>query len=117
MRRLPSLTALRFFEESARHMSFNQSALALCVTPGAVSRQIRLLEDALGTPLFHRDHTGIRLTQQGQALHASLANAFDAIEHAAHAVATTPYGRRKQLTVSTPHRWLWHAYRSRSVPC
>ena len=68
MRRLPSLTALRFFEESARHMSFNKSAAALCVTPGAVSRQIRLLEDALGTKLFDRDHKGIRLTKQGEEL-------------------------------------------------
>jgi DNA-binding transcriptional LysR family regulator len=48
MRRLPSLIALRFFEETARHMSVNRAAIALCVTQGAVSRQIKLLEEALG---------------------------------------------------------------------
>ncbi|WP_062787367.1 LysR family transcriptional regulator [Aquitalea pelogenes] len=110
MRRLPSLTALRFFEESARHMSFNKSAMALCVTPGAVSRQIRLLEEALGTTLFYRDHTGIRLTRQGQALHASLAEAFDVIEQATHIVIQRHPPPRKRLTVITPPtfatRWL-----------
>ncbi|MEK7919695.1 LysR family transcriptional regulator, partial [Burkholderia contaminans] len=54
MRRLPSLIALRFFEETARHLSFNRAAVSLCVTQGAVSRQIRLLEEALGARLFER---------------------------------------------------------------
>jgi LysR family glycine cleavage system transcriptional activator len=54
MRRLPSLIALRFFEETARHMSFNRAAVALCVTQGAVSRQIKLLEESLGEKLFER---------------------------------------------------------------
>lgn len=61
-------------------MSFNQSATALCVTPGAVSRQIRLLEDALGAKLFDRDHRGIRLTSQGSELFACVSEAFDSIE-------------------------------------
>jgi LysR family transcriptional regulator, glycine cleavage system transcriptional activator len=65
MRRLPSLISLRFFEETARHLSFNRAARALCVTQGAVSRQIRLLEDALAIKLFERDHKGIRLTSAG----------------------------------------------------
>ncbi|WP_186249697.1 MULTISPECIES: LysR family transcriptional regulator, partial [unclassified Burkholderia] len=65
MRRLPSLIALRFFEETARHLSFNRAAVSLCVTQGAVSRQIRLLEEALGARLFERDHKGVRLTDAG----------------------------------------------------
>jgi LysR family transcriptional regulator, glycine cleavage system transcriptional activator len=110
VRRLPSLTALRFFEESARHMSFNQSALALCVTPGAVSRQIRLLEDALGTRLFVRDHKGIRLTAQGAELLACVSQAFDSIEHVTRALSTSRNSERKRLTVCAPPtfatRWL-----------
>ncbi|MDC6132320.1 LysR family transcriptional regulator, partial [Burkholderia gladioli] len=54
MRRMPSLIALRFFEETARHLSFNRAATSLCVTQGAVSRQIRLLEDSVGARLFER---------------------------------------------------------------
>ncbi|SAK53118.1 LysR family transcriptional regulator [Caballeronia temeraria] len=110
MRRLPSLTALRFFEESARHMSFNQSALALCVTPGAVSRQIRLLEDALGTKLFDRDHKGIRLTKQGAELLACLSEAFDSIERVTRSLSSAQRSERKRLTVIAPPtfatRWL-----------
>ncbi|BAN27019.1 LysR substrate-binding domain-containing protein [Caballeronia insecticola] len=113
MRRLPSLTALRFFEESARHMSFNKSATALCVTPGAVSRQIRLLEDALGTKLFDRDHKGIRLTKQGEELLACLSEAFDSIERVTRALSAAKRNERserKRLTVTAPPtfatRWL-----------
>ena len=110
MRRLPSLTALRFFEESARHMSFNKSASALCVTPGAVSRQIRLLEDALGTKLFDRDHKGIRLTKQGEELLACLSEAFDSIERVTRSLSVAKRSERKRLTVTAPPtfatRWL-----------
>ncbi|MDR5827352.1 LysR substrate-binding domain-containing protein [Caballeronia sp. LP006] len=110
MRRLPSLTALRFFEESARHMSFNKSAAALCVTPGAVSRQIRLLEDALGARLFDRDHKGIRLTAQGTELLACVSEAFDSIERTTRKLSISPKSERKRLTVSAPptfaSRWL-----------
>lgn len=110
MRRLPSLTALRFFEESARHMSFNKSATALCVTPGAVSRQIRLLEDALGTRLFDRDHKGIRLTAQGVELLACVSEAFDSLERTTRALSNAQRFERIRLTVSAPPtfatRWL-----------
>jgi len=110
MRRLPSLTALRFFEESARHMSFNQSATALCVTPGAVSRQIRLLEDALGTRLFDRDHKGIRLTPQGAELLQCVAMAFDSIERVTRALSNVQRSERRRLTICAPPtfatRWL-----------
>jgi LysR family transcriptional regulator, glycine cleavage system transcriptional activator len=110
MRRLPSLTALRFFEESARHMSINQSATALCVTPGAVSRQIRLLEEALGTRVFDRDHKGIRLTEAGAALLKCVSEAFDSIERTTRALSDAPRNQRKRLSVGAPptfaSRWL-----------
>jgi LysR family transcriptional regulator, glycine cleavage system transcriptional activator len=110
VRRLPSLTALRFFEESARHMSFNKSANALCVTPGAVSRQIRLLEDALGVKLFDRDHKGIRLTAEGKNLLECVAEAFDSIERVTRSMAASSRSERKRLTVCAPPtfatRWL-----------
>lgn len=54
MRQLPSLNMLRVFEEVARHRSFSQAAVGLNVTQGAVSRQIKQLEDYLGVALFIR---------------------------------------------------------------
>jgi LysR family glycine cleavage system transcriptional activator len=100
MRRLPSLIALRFFEETARHMSFNRAAAALCVTQGAVSRQIKILEDSLGTKLFERDHKGIRLTPAGAKLLPCVCSAFDMIEHGTRQLASII--GRKRLVLALP---------------
>jgi LysR family transcriptional regulator, glycine cleavage system transcriptional activator len=100
MRRLPSLIALRFFEETARHMSFNRAAAALCVTQGAVSRQIKLLEESLGAKLFERDHKGIRLTQAGLQFLPCLSEAFDTIERGFRQI-TAAQGRQR-LVVAVP---------------
>lgn len=102
MRRLPSLIALRFFEETARHLSFSRAATSLCVTQGAVSRQIRLLEDALGVRLFERDHKGICLTDAGQRLLPFVEQAFNAIECGVEGVANGPAGAKRRLAVSVP---------------
>lgn len=63
MKRLPPLNALRTFQVAAQLGSFTRAGEALHVTQGAVSRQIRLLEDTLGRALFFRVHQGIRLTE------------------------------------------------------
>jgi DNA-binding transcriptional LysR family regulator len=97
---LPSLIALRFFDETARHLSFNRAAAALCVTQGAVSRQIRMLEDSLGIRLFERDHAGIRLTAAGAQLRPCLAEAFDMIERGCRHIASE--GGHRRLIVSMP---------------
>lgn len=102
MRRLPSLIALRFFEETARHLSFSRAATSLFVTQSAVSRQIRLLEDALGTQLFERDHKGVNLTDAGQRLLPYVEQAFDAIERGVVDVAAEPPRTKCRLTVSLP---------------
>ncbi len=74
--RLPSLTALATFEASARHCSIKRAADELNVTPGAVSRQIKLLEEDLGIQLFGRRQTGIALTAEGETLYATLSDSF-----------------------------------------
>ena len=51
---LPSLNGMRAFEAAARLGSFSRAAAELHVTHGAVSRQVRALEDWLGAPLFRR---------------------------------------------------------------
>ncbi|HMC48025.1 LysR family transcriptional regulator [Caballeronia sordidicola] len=111
MRHLPSLIALRFFEETARHLSFNRAARALCVTQGAVSRQIRLLEESLGVKLFERDHKGIRLTQAGVLLMPSVTEAFDVIERGTRHLTGTV--ERKRLIVSLPPTFATQWFSSR----
>jgi DNA-binding transcriptional LysR family regulator len=65
---LPPLGALRAFEAAARLESVTQAASELHVTHGAVSRQIRALEDTLGQPLFERAGRGLILTADGARL-------------------------------------------------
>ena len=66
--RLPPLNALRAFEAAARRGSFVEAATDLNVTHWAVGKQIRLLEDWLGVPLFERRSRGVSLTDEGAEL-------------------------------------------------
>ncbi|WP_432722189.1 transcriptional regulator GcvA [Jeongeupia wiesaeckerbachi] len=70
--KLPSLPALRAFEAAARHGHFGRAADELFVTHGAVSHQIRALEDTLGFALFSRDGRGVKLTAEGRQLAETL---------------------------------------------
>lgn len=79
-RRLPSLNALRAFEAAARHRSVTRAADELSVTPGAVSRQIRALEEGLGLALFLRGPVGLTLTASGTALMQASGAALDRLE-------------------------------------
>lgn len=73
---LPSLTALAVFEASARHSSLTLAAAELNVTPGAVSRQIKAIEEEIGVTLFVRGPKGVALTAAGEELYSVLANGF-----------------------------------------
>ncbi|HHJ1295578.1 TPA: LysR family transcriptional regulator [Pseudomonas sp. H2] len=74
---LPPLNALRAFEATARLNSVSQAAEALHVTHGAVSRQIKVLEEHLGVALFVKDGRGIKLTDAGVRLRDASGEAFD----------------------------------------
>ncbi|MCB1758254.1 MAG: transcriptional regulator GcvA [Gammaproteobacteria bacterium] len=65
--KLPPLNAVRVFECAARHLSFALAAEELHVTPPAVSHQIKLLEEALGRPLFVRHTRSVALTAEAEA--------------------------------------------------
>ena len=106
--RLLPLNALRAFESAARLLSFSRAAEELSVTPGAVSQQIRLLEDHVGGPLFVREARGLQLTEAGQAALPLLREGFDRLIDAS-ALLRQPQ-RRPQLRISvTPSfaaKWL-----------
>lgn len=71
------LNALRAFEAAARHLSFTRAGLELCVSQGAVSHQVKALEDRLGTTLFRRLPRGLALTDEGLALIPVVQETFD----------------------------------------
>lgn len=74
---LPPLNALRAFEATARLSSVSQAAEQLHVTHGAVSRQLKVLEEHLGVSLFSKDGRGLKLTDAGVRLRDASAEAFD----------------------------------------
>lgn len=107
LRTLPSLNALRAFEAAARLGSVTAAAAELHVTHGAVSRQVKQLEQALGTALFHRAGTRLRLSEAGARLLPVLTSSFDLMEAG---VAQTARARGGNLIVSClgtfTMRWL-----------
>lgn len=98
MKSLPPLNALKVFEAAARHMSFTKAADELHVTPGAVSQQIKALEDYIGGRLFRRTKRALLLTDAAQASLPILREAFDKLEEASRIL--TARGDSKRLTVS-----------------
>lgn len=85
-RQLPPLHALRAFESAARLGRMTAAAQELSVTPGAISRQVRQLEDALGVALFEGPKHQPRLTEAGAQLQPALSHAFDTLAQAVDAV-------------------------------
>ncbi len=71
-RDLPSLNAVRMFEAAARHQNFTRAAEQLYVTQGAVSRQIKRLEQDLQQSLFLRDGPRLELTHAGKRFYKAV---------------------------------------------
>ncbi|SOY72947.1 LysR substrate-binding domain-containing protein [Cupriavidus taiwanensis] len=106
--KLPPLNALRIFEVAARAGSYSAAARELHLTHGAVSRQIEILEQWLGQPLFIRQGQRMVPTVHAQAFAREISTAFDQIS-----AASERYGRiatRKVVRVNAPAtfamRWL-----------
>lgn len=107
-RRLPNLAALRAFEAAARHGNFSRAAEEIHVTHGAISHQVRALEDELGVQLFARHGKRIAITPEGERFAVTLRKALTEI--AAAAAALQADGKQSRLTVtalpSFAARWL-----------
>ena len=106
--RLPPLTSLRAFVATARHLNFIRAADELHVTSAAVGQQIRLLEEYLGKPLFHRARGQLQLTPAGQALMPGLTDAFDAVLSAMTQFAASDHDLPIRVSVapSFASKWL-----------
>jgi LysR family glycine cleavage system transcriptional activator len=105
---LPSLNALAAFEAAARHLSLTKAAEELNVTPGAISRQVRALEEELGSPLFLRRHRAVELTREGETMAAALRDGFERMSATFRQIKS--FGGQASVTVGSTlamaHLWL-----------
>jgi LysR family glycine cleavage system transcriptional activator len=97
---IPPLNALRAFEAAARHLSLTRAAQELHVTAGALSHQIRGLEELLGQKLFERRVRSIVLTAAGKQLYPGLQTGFTHIRDAVAGLRDA--GDERVLVISTP---------------
>lgn len=106
-RQLPPFAAVKAFEAAARHKSFKHAAEELCLSPSAVSHQIRALEDYLDTALFERDGNCMDLTLTGRAYAGKLTGLLDLLDDTTRTVQQT--GEKPLRVLCTPGfaaRWL-----------
>jgi len=106
--KLPPMNALRAFEAVSRHGSVSKAAEELCVSQGAVSQQLRNLEDYLGREMFFRTPNSVTLSEDGEAFAAVVQQSLGEIALAAREIAKTK--TRRRLTISTgpgfAQKWL-----------
>ena len=106
--RLPPFSALRAFESAARLESFSRAAEEIHVTHGAVSHQVKALEDFVGLPLFARNGRRVSLTASGKVLADRVRAALRDIGEALESISRRD--RSNRLTVSMlpsfAARWL-----------
>lgn len=103
-RSLPPLNALKAFEALGRHGRMTAAADELCVTHGAVSRQVKRLEQALGLTLVEGPRSAIRLTEAGRKLADELTPVFDRLAGVMPASAARPLEVSSIGTLAT--KWL-----------
>ncbi|MFL9926669.1 LysR substrate-binding domain-containing protein [Herbaspirillum lusitanum] len=106
-RHLPPLNALRIFETAARASSLSAAAEELGITHSAVSRQISLLEDWLGQPLFRRQGQRSVATEHARAFAAEISSAFDLLGDAAVRFGKTPSTRVVKVNSQTTFAMHW----------
>jgi LysR family transcriptional regulator, glycine cleavage system transcriptional activator len=100
MRHLPPLRTLLAFETTARHLSVGRAAEELCISPSAVSHQLRTIEDFLGVRLFHRTTRTMQLTDAGYNYLQLVTGGLERLATATHDIVDA--GFTDVLTIQCP---------------
>jgi LysR family glycine cleavage system transcriptional activator len=106
-KRIPSLSALRAFEATARHGGFSAAARELNVTHAAVAQHVRALEADFGVALVSRSAQGMALTRDGRALAEQLAEAFGTIASAVDLLRSQQEERPVRVTLTPAFAEAW----------
>jgi LysR family transcriptional regulator, glycine cleavage system transcriptional activator len=113
--RLPPFSALRALEAACRRQSFTLAAEELHVTHGAVSHQIRRLEDELGVALFRRQARRMVPTEPALSLAAAVAQALRVLEKGVADAAPRPADRRVVISLAPSFARYWLSPRLRRL--
>jgi len=107
VRKLPPFAAVRAFEAAARHLSYTKAADELCLSPSAISHQVRSLEEYLDTKLFERHNNMMQLTLTGRAYAGKMTSLLDVFEaDTLDAADTANHSLRVLCTPGFAARWL-----------
>lgn len=94
--------------------SFNKAATEMFITPSAVIKQIKALEEDIGTPLFNRSHHGLELTESGKSLYSDarllIDSATKAVERAQALTGESDNVMRIGVSPTTPADVLTNLY-------
>ena len=110
-RQLPPLRAIEHFEAVAEHGNLNRASEQLGVTKGAVSQQIRKLEEFLGVALFQRSGRSLILTDAGQRYYAAVRSSLETLEDATLRLRRQRQRRSFRLSVLPAFASMWLAHR------
>lgn len=106
MRQLPPLKAICTFESAARHLSFKLASEELFVTQSAVSQQIKSLENYFGVSLFHRQPSGLALSEHGHRLLPSVVHALKILQDASTEISVEQSPISVSASTSFVMAWL-----------
>jgi LysR family glycine cleavage system transcriptional activator len=106
--RLPPMQALRAFEAAARMRSLTRAAESLHLTHGAISHQIKSLEQDFGVRLVERAGRGIRLTDEGERFATRVRSVLSDLGDAVRELTERANPRQLRVSVmpSFAARWL-----------
>ena len=104
---LPPLNALAAFEAAARHMSLTRAAQELNVTPGAVSKQVKVLEEEISKPVFQRLHRALALTVEGETVYRAVRDAFERLSSTLRQVSQPGNFRSVSIGTTMAFAQLW----------
>ena len=107
MSEIRHLRALQAFDAAASQSSLSKAALSLGVTHGAVSRQVKQLEQYLGVSLLHRRVNGVEKTEAGEHLHSATRQAFAALQTGLRSVKRSHNARSVTITLSASLATKW----------
>ncbi|WP_078739340.1 LysR substrate-binding domain-containing protein [Pseudomonas fluorescens] len=106
-RPLPPLDLLIGFEAAARQLSFSKAGNEVFVTQSAISRQVKKLEEFVGSALFERRHRSLELTETGRELFEVVSETLARLSQTVYNLRKEPSHQSIKISTTTSFASLW----------